>query len=423
MRSRNIAGVAIAICLLTNSTAAKAHTGFALLHDFVSGSFSASPFAPLIADGAGNLYGTASAGGNAGCVRYASTGCGTVFELSPPPKSGGSWTETVLYAFPGGNGPWFPADGLTMDSAGNLYGTTTEGGPYLCTTHYCGTAFKLTRPSKPGGAWKETTLYRFSKGPGGLNPGSGLTLDSKGNLYGTTLYYGPSFNGTVYRLSPSGDANAWWTETVLTGFDQGGTYPVGKVVFDKAGNLYGTTFYGGPYDDGLVFELTPTPSGPWTESVLYIFGGNACSPKTDMIFDRHGNLYGTAQGCPALPGAVFRLTPPPKPGGTWGESVLATFNGGTNYDPSTSVVVDDAGDVYGTTAGGGAYGHGTIFELTPPAWTVTILHSFKGWDGDFSTAGPVFGLNGALYGTTWDGGYRGGICKIGGCGVIFKVYR
>jgi uncharacterized repeat protein (TIGR03803 family) len=155
--------------------------------------------------------------------------------------------------------------------------------------------------------------------------------------------------------------------------------------------------------------------------VLYQFGSNACSPKTDLIFDGNGNLYGTAQGCPALPGAVFRLTPPPTRGGSWTESVLAYFHGVTNYDPATTLTLDSAGNLYGATASGGAYGHGTVFRLKSPGWTQTVLHSFNGSDGDFPIAGPVFGPGGALYGTTSDGGYRGHDCKVGGCGVAYKI--
>lgn len=184
MRPTTAFCTAIIICLCASTVAASAGTGFRVLRAFQSRNFSANPFSGLIADAAGDLYGTASAGGNSGCVRYASAGCGTVYELTPPSVLGGSWTEIVLYKFPGGNGPWLPANGLTMDGAGNLYGTTTDGGPYDCTTKYCGTAFKLTRPSQPGGRWTPTILYRFSPDAGGLDPGSGLTLDDKGDLYG-----------------------------------------------------------------------------------------------------------------------------------------------------------------------------------------------------------------------------------------------
>ncbi|HEY7993416.1 MAG TPA: choice-of-anchor tandem repeat GloVer-containing protein [Candidatus Eremiobacteraceae bacterium] len=225
MRPTTAFCTAIIICLCASTVAASAGTGFRVLRAFQSRNFSANPFSGLIADAAGDLYGTASAGGNSGCVRYASAGCGTVYELTPPSVLGGSWTEIVLYKFPGGNGPWLPANGLTMDGAGNLYGTTTDGGPYDCTTKYCGTAFKLTRPSQPGGRWTPTILYRFSPDAGGLDPGSGLTLDDKGDLYGTTLYYGPSLNGTIYRLSPQADSRAWWTDLGLTTIVAGCSHP------------------------------------------------------------------------------------------------------------------------------------------------------------------------------------------------------
>jgi uncharacterized repeat protein (TIGR03803 family) len=313
-----------------------------------------------------------------------------------------------------------PVAGLSMDAFGDLFGMTTDGDVYDCLSKYCGTAFELTPPSKPGRRWTETVLYRFSKGAGGLDSGTGLTLDGSGNLYGTTETYGPRYHGTVFRLSPPAQSRGWWTETVLSGFDQGGSWPSGNVVFDKAGNLYGTTFYGGSQDFGVVYELTPKVRGRWTEIVLYQFGINACSPKTNLIIDGSGNLYGTAQGCPALSGAVFRLKPP-KHGGSWTESVLAYFPGTTNYDPTTSLTFDSAGNLYGTTASRGTYGLGTVFQLKPPSWTETVLHSFNGRDGEFPTAGPIFGFDGALYGATLDGGYRGGVCRISGCGVVYKI--
>ena len=139
-----------------------------------------------------------------------------------------------------------------------------------------------------------------------------------------------------------------------------------------------------------------------------------------MIFDGSGNLYGAAQGCPALPGAIFRLAKP-KHGNSWSESVVAYFRGTSNFDPTTSLTFDGAGNLYGTTASGGTYGRGTVFQLKPPSWAETVLYSFRNRDGDFPTSGPIFGLGGALYGTTLDGGYRGGICKHGGCGVVYKL--
>jgi uncharacterized repeat protein (TIGR03803 family) len=316
-----------------------------------------------------------------------------------------------------------PATGLTMDAAGNLYGVSTDGGIYGCSTTYCGTVFELKRPSMPGGDWKESVLYRFSSGNGGNNPGTGVTLDGQGNLYGTTETYGPQLNGTVYRLAPPANGHGWWTEKVLSGFDRGGSFPSGNVIFDQSGNLYGVTFYGGPLNFGLVYMLAPKPTGYWTETVLYAFGTNACSPNTNMIFDGSGNLYGTAQGCPALSGAVFRLRPPNKPSGSWTEQVLAYFPGTSNDDPSNGLVLDSAGNLYGTTGSRGAYGYGTVFQLKSRTWVQTVLHSFKrfGKGGDFPTAGPIFGLGGALYGTTPYGGDDERVCKVGGCGVVFKV--
>jgi uncharacterized repeat protein (TIGR03803 family) len=398
-----------------------AHPTFTVIRTFVGGSMSMNPEAGLIADSAGNLYGTATAGGNSGCVVYASTGCGTVFELSPPAQQGGSRTEAVLHRFQGGNGPWFPFAGLAMDKAGDLFGTTTDGGPYDCFTTYCGTVFELTHPTKQGEPWRERILYRFTSGTGGENPLSGVTIGPDGDLYGTTFNGGPQLKGVVYRLSPPAHGDGWWTETVLTGFDQGGIQPIGGVVIDKAGDLFGTTYQGGSGQLGVIFELKPTQSGPWNESVLYDFGMNACYPKTNLVMDGRGDLFGTAQGCPALPGAVYELSPPAHGSHTWSESLLARISGTSNYDPTTSVTLDSAGDVFGSAASMGAHGLGSVFELTAKTWKLTVLHSFDGRDGEFATSGPVFGPNGALFGTTLDGGSKNGPCKIGSCGVAYEV--
>jgi len=433
MRLRDFLCIAVLTCAVTGSAANPSYT---VLHRFVDGKFSARPLAPLIADGAGNFYGTASAGGNGGCVRYGSTGCGTVFELTRSSAPGGPWTENVLFRFAGGSKPWWPMAGLTMDAAGNFFGTTTDspyGAPDSCVPgDYCGSAFQLTPPSKPLGAWTETDLYRFNPDTDGVPSFSGLVPDDKGNLYGTTCTGGPNFNGTVFQLTPPPKAGSWWTKTSLIGFHRDESCPSGNVVFDGAGNLYGTTFYGGSQNLGLVFMLTPPakPGAHWTKTVLFEFGSNTCFPQTNPIFDGSSNLYGTARGCPAFPGAVFRLTPPRQPGGSWTETVLVTFEGSNGDSPTAGLIFDDAGNLYGTTENGGAYGHGTIFQLKPPAgndagettgWTETILHSFNEGGGDVPWVGPIFGMGGALYGTTSDGGYRRGVCKVAGCGAVFKV--
>jgi uncharacterized repeat protein (TIGR03803 family) len=419
---RNVFALCVAVGFIgASAQASSAHPTFTVIRTFVGGSMSMNPEAGLIADNTGNLYGTATAGGNAGCVVYGSTGCGTVFELSPPAQQGGSWTEIVLHRFQGGDGPWFPVAGLTMDKAGDLFGTTTDGGPYDCPTTYCGTVFELAHPAKSGGQWHARILYRFTSGAGGENPFAGVILGPDGDLYGTTFNGGPRSDGVVYRLSPPARGDGWWTETVLTGFEVGGIQPIGGVVFDRAGDLFGTTYQGGSNQLGLIFELKPTRSGFWKESVLYDFGSNACYPKTNLVIDGHGDLFGTAQGCPELPGAVFELSPPRHGGQEWSESVLAQIRGNTNFDPTTGVALDGAGDVFGSAASMGSHDRGSVFELAAPNWDLAVLHDFDGRDGDFATAGPAFGPSGALFGTTLDGGSRIGPCKVSGCGVAYEV--
>jgi uncharacterized repeat protein (TIGR03803 family) len=326
----------------------------------------ANPAAGVIIDSAGNLYGTTEHGGSADG--------GTVFKLDPSGK------ETVLYTFTGptnGDGA-NPAAGLITDSAGNLYGTTLIGGTSVnCHPHFdddpslsspsgCGTVFKLD----PSG--KETVLYSFTgtNGDGG-NPAAGLIMDSGGNLYGTTQYGGSAGYGTVFKLDPSGK------ETVLysfTGTNGDGAVPVAGLLMDSAGNLYGTTLYGGmtsgrcsfasPAGCGTVFKLDPSGK----ETVLYSFtntSGDGAYPVAGVIMDSAGNLYGTTKsgeyGGSAGYGKVFKLDPSGK------ETVLYTFTG-TNGDavPVAGLLMDSAGKLYGTTAGGGLTDLGTVFSLVPP---------------------------------------------------------
>jgi uncharacterized repeat protein (TIGR03803 family) len=275
-----------------------------VLHSFTNnGADGYGSSAGLIFDPAGNLYGT-TRGGGSGCNP---NGCGTVFELTP--ATGGGWTEHVLYSFcsqPNCTDGSTPVAGLILDAVGNLYGTTFYGG-----TQYDGTVFELS-PGK-GGGWTETVLYNFcsqTNCPDGSNPSAGLTFDAVGNLYGTTVTGGDSgvpcgnFDcGTVFELTPA--TGGGWTEQVLYSF---GAYPDGgqpsaSLILDAAGNLYGTTFYGGTSDIcgggcGTVFELAPAGGAGWTEKVLYNFnwngnGTDAANPSAGLIFDAAGNLYGT----------------------------------------------------------------------------------------------------------------------------------
>jgi uncharacterized repeat protein (TIGR03803 family) len=331
-----------------------------VLYRFKGGRDGYDPQAGVILDGAGDLYGTTERGG------FNNGDAGTVFELTLGTK--GKWTIKVLHTFGFGRGGINPFGDLIFDTAGNLYGTTAQGGGSRNCGDGCGTVFKLT----PGatGHWTETVLHSFNGDKDGVLPHAGLILDAVGNLYGTTPYADSRNHGRVFELMPG--SNGQWIETVLHGFDgrKDGTDPHTGLILDAAGNLYGTTPYGGRYDAGTVFELTPGSNGQWTETVLHNFsnkaGTDGAIPQASLILDAGGNLYGTttAGGINGGGGTVFELTPGAK--GKWTEKVLHTFGKGKDgAGPFAGLVFDNAGNLYGTTAGGGANGAGTVFELTP----------------------------------------------------------
>ncbi len=366
-----------------------------VLHNF-TGATGASPYAALIFDGAGNLYGTTLDGGD---DKACSGGCGVVFELTP--ASGGTWTQTVIHTFRGKDGA-NPMAGLVFDKAGNLYGTTRYGGG-----HDEGVVFELTPAS--GDGWKEKILHSFYRPYGGELPVAGLVFDAAGNLYGTTL---AGYFGAVYELAPT---SSGWTYKVLhTFYGLHGKYLFGGLVLDQAGNLYGTTANGGHKNGGgLVFELTPTASGPWTETVLYEFQGRKRSgkdgraPVSELVFDKQGSLYGTtSEGGPHHSrGTIFKLTP--SSGGGWKETVLHYGGEKGGYGYKSGLIFDAEGNLYGTAAGGGGLGSGTVFRLTPTSsgfWKETVLHSFGAGDGESPVAKLVFDSAGNLYGTTLGGG-------------------
>ena len=356
-----------------------------VIYRFASGSDGANPYAGLIADAPGNLYGTTLTGGGGTCLGV--SGCGTVFKLTP--NGSGAYGESVLYAFPSfdstdGAVPW---GGLISDATGSLYGTTGEGS--FCPST-CGTVIKLT--PNGNGTYGHSVLYRFAGASDGANPNAGVVSDSMGNLYGTTFYGGGGGScvggftanggcGTVYKLTPNG--NGTYTETVLYGFTGGsdGANPFAGLISDAMGNLYGTTQYGGGgscfggHGCGTVFRLTPNGNGTYTEAVLYRFTGGAdgSNPPAGLISDAMGNLYGTTQygggssnciggfGC----GTVFKLTPIGS--GTYAETVLYRFTGGTDGSgPLASLFADGMGNLYGTTAqqNGPGSGTGTVFKLS-----------------------------------------------------------
>jgi len=300
-------------------------------------------------------------------------------------------TLTTLYSFAGGTDGVWPEAGLVMDEQGNLYGTTVGGG-----ASGAGTVFELS----PSG--RETVLYPFT-GPDGASPMVDLIMDKQGNLYGTTLKGGAYNAGTVFMVTPSG------TETALHSFTGGadGGWPLGGVIFDTQGNLYGTTDGGGASGWGTVFELSP--SG--TETVLHNFSFQPSIISTrdgqspiSAVFDPRGNLYGTTlQGGAWGTGTIFKVTPGKR---QWSTIFcnLEWLNG--HY---SGVVFGPQGNLYGTTDTGGAYGEGTVVMVTPSC-TETVLHSFTGGaDGRLPYGGVIFDMQGNLYGTTRGGGaYNGG---------------
>ena len=328
-----------------------------VLYNFGNGTDGVAPQAGLVMDAAGNLYGTTY---NGGTYNY-----GTVFELTP--AAGGGWTEMVLHNFnnDGVDGA-YPHAGLIFDAAGNLYGTTHSGGTHNAScSNDCGTVFELT-PSA-GGTWTEKVLYDFySIRTDGAFPASSLIFDGAGNLYGTTIFGGASGagNGTVFELTPA--AGGTWTEQVLHSFGSGtdGAYPYAGLIFDGAGNLYGTTSGGGTAH-GTLFELTPAGGGTWTEQVLHNFGNgtDGAEPLASLIFDGAGNLYGTTSyGGSYGGGTVFRFN-------AQGEVLLYSFSGTDGERPVAELILDGGGNLYGTTSGGGSEGEGTVFEITNTAPT------------------------------------------------------
>jgi len=266
---------------------------YATLYSFTGGSDGGQPYlGDLVFDSAGDIYGTASAGGGQGCFGY---GCGVVFKLTP---SGGGWTETVLYTFSGNDDGANPFNGVTFDGAGNLYGTTTQNGRYGY-----GTVYELS-PTASG--WTQSTLYSFTGGSDGGNPIGGVAIDAAGNLYGTTEDggSGASGGGTVWELMPS---NGSWTFTVLQSLETVYEGPFDTPTLDAAGNVYGTsTFAGGA---GQVFRLMPNGAG-WNYTPYDFNGNNGNIPIGGVTLDSNGNLYGTTvEGGTSTWGTVWEITP------------------------------------------------------------------------------------------------------------------
>lgn len=406
-RRRTTPLVMAIVFALTAMLTAQAQT-FQILHNFTSGDDGALPQTGLTQDAAGNFYATTWYGGSPANM-------GTVFRLS---HRGSDWVLNTLYAFQGQSDGGQPTAKVVLAPDRTLYSTTSTGGEGPCQGG-CGTVFRL-RPSPTTRnstltAWNETVLNSFNDGSDGGDPWQGnLTFDQSGNIYGTTYSGGTNNNGVIYELTSSGGG---WTETTLYSA-QGppdGAEPIGGVVFDQLGNLYGVFNQGGPYNAGAIYKLAPSGSS-WTEQILYSFtGGEDGRLPTGLIIDSSGRLFGgTTWGGSNGSGAVFELTP--SDGGAWTFRTIYSFPNGLD-GPFTKLSMDAAGNLYGTTFLDGAYGCGNVFKLTPSngGWTYTSIHDFTGGtDGLRPQSDIVFDSSGNLYGTANQGGAYG-------WGVIWEI--
>ncbi len=381
---------------------------YTVLHNF-SGRDGNGPGFSLTIDPAGNLYGTTELGGS----HCGSSGCGTVFKLE---RHGSNWILKQLYDFLGGTDGQFPESGVIFGAEGNLYGATNGGGQFGA-----GTIYKLQPPAtickKVQCAWQETVLYNFTGHGDGYLPEGDLIFDQAGNLYGTTAQGGGGSCtggcGVVFELTPS---HGSWNFAVVYSFTSlsDGALPESGVVLDQSGKIYGTTVAGGAHSDGTVFELTKA-GAVWTKTVLHDFAARSDGqfPQAGLVFDPSGNLFGFAQfGGTHNNGTAFELQPSL---GGWNYSQIFSF-GQEIASPIATPTLDSAGNLYGAAFGGGAHAPGGIFELalSGGSYSYVPLHYFTGTDGQYPFGGVRFDAAGNLYGTASGGGEQH-------AGVVFEI--
>ncbi len=310
--------------------------------------------------------------------------------------------ETIVHTFTNGSDGGFPRSPLLINAKGNLYGLASSGGANC----FCGVAYQLVRGAN--GNWTQNILYNFGSSSDlsdGADPSGPLTPDGKGNLYGTAIFSGSASRGLVFKLSPS--ANGSWTESVLYSFTGGndGEEPSFGVVFDQAGNLYGETT-GGEYGFGVIFELSPNANGTWTEKTIYSMRGedDGAFLYAPLVIDQAGNLYGVAMSeGPRDFGSIFELVKGSN--GHWTEKTIHAFTGGAGGYSPTAISMDANGNLFG--------GAGSVaFELSPASdgtWTFTSIHNFQGGsDGMFPNAAMIMDSHGNIFGSTSTGGHHEG---------------
>lgn len=402
------AGIFLALLTLSAAPVARAQT-FTVLHAFTGLGDGFQPYAGVTIDQAGNLYGTTT--------QYVR---GTVFQMK---HHNGAWILNTLYQF--GYGEWAPQGRVVQGPGGALYGTTYRGGDSFCTEFGCGTVYGVRPPQtfcRSVSCFWSPSFVSLTQ-PTGFQPGYvDPAFDGAGNMYVTTIYGGANYVGNVDQLTRSGGQ---WTPTSVYDFSGlDGEYPYSGVTLDAQGNIYGTTWMGGPNNFGTVYRLTHSGSG-WTLNTLYSFtnSSDGSLPVGGLVFDQAGNLYGTTEsGGAGGAGTVFELSPS---GGGWNFTVLHSFTG--QYGPFATLTMDGAGNLYGTAFAPGAFGKGSVFKLTHNGggWIFTDLHDFTGGDDG---ANPIGGVTldaaGNLYGTTLSGGIAGDNCPFQvnvGCGVVWEI--